>query len=381
VANTITGLTTSAYKALDVVSRELVGMIPAVTLDADVAAAALNQSVRSHVVPVSEALADATPAMSFPSASDQTIANVEIKITKSKTADFSWNAEEQRGLNHRGAGYLSINENQIAQAMRRLTNAVETDLAALYTTFSRSIGTAGTAPFASAGDYTNASLTLKILKDNGAPQSDNHLVMNTAAGANILGKQADVNRQGSDSILRQGILLDTSGMALRESGQIKTTTKGTGTNYTSHADGFAAGITTIELITGSGTVVAGDTITFANDTNKYIVTTGLAAPGDVVIAEPGLRQALPASAVAMTIGADAAQNLCFSRSAIILATRMPAVPAEGDLAISREVVTDPRSGLSFEISVWPGTRMVLYQVGLAWGVKNIKPEHTAVLLG
>ena len=381
MANTITNLTTSAYKALDVVSRELVGMIPAVTLDADVAAAALNQSVRSHVVPVSEALADATPAMSFPSASDQTIANVEIKITKSKTADFSWNAEEQRGLNHNGAGYLSINENQIAQAMRRLTNAVETDLAALYSTFSRAYGTAAATPFGTAGNYTDASNVLKILKDNGAPQSDNHLVMDTTAGANMIGKQADVNRQGDNSILRQGILLDTAGLALRESAQVKTTTKGTGTGYTSDTAGYSVGDTSITLITGSGTIVAGDVVTFTGDTNKYIVATGLSAPGAVVLAAPGLRESIAASAVALTIGANAAQNMCFSRSAIVLATRMPAAPAEGDLAISREVVTDPHSGLSFEISVWPGTRMVLYQVGLAWGVKNIKPEHTAVLLG
>lgn len=381
MANTITNLTTSAYKALDVVSRELVGMIPAVTLDADVAAAALNQSVRSHVVPVSNALADATPAMAFPSAVDQTVANVEVKITKSKTADFSWNAEEQRGLNHQGAGYLSINENQIAQAMRRLTNAVESDLTALYSTFSRAYGAAGTTPFATAGDYTDASETLRLLKDNGAPQSDNHLIINTAAGAKILGKQADVNRQGSDSILRQGVLLDTSGMALRESGQINTTTKGTGTAYTSDTAGYSVGDTAITLITGSGTVVAGDVVTFTGDTNKYIVAAGVAAPGAITLAAPGLRESIAASAVAMTIGANGDQNLCFTRSAIILATRSPAVPSEGDLAIMREVVTDPRSGLSFELSVWPGTRMVTYQVGLAWGVKNVKPEHTAVLLG
>ena len=381
MANTLTNLIPSAYKALDVVSRELVGMIPAVTMDATVAAAAVGQSVRSHVVPASEALADATPAMSLPSAVTRTIGNVEIKITKSKTADFSWNAEEQRGLNHGGAGYLSINENEIAQAMRRLTNAVETDLTALYSTFSRSYGTATTTPFGTAGNYTDASQTLKILKDNGAPLSDNHLIMDTTAGANFIGKQADVNRQGSDSILRQGVFLDIAGMSLRESGQIKTPTKGTGTGYTSATTGFVVGTTSIPIITGSGTVLAGDTVTFTGDTNKYIVTTGVTAAGTLVIAEPGLKEALAASAVAMTIGGTATQNMVFSRSAIILATRTPAVPAEGDLAILREIVTDPRSGLSFELSVWPGTRMVTYQVGLAWGVKNIKPEHTAVLLG
>jgi len=381
VANTLTNLIPDAYKALDVVSRELVGMIPAVTMDASVSGAALNQVVRSHVVPVSNALADATPAMAFPSAVDQTIGNVPISITKSKTADFSWNAEEQKGLNNGGAGYLSINQNQIAQAMRRLTNAVETDLTALYTTFSRAYGTAASTPFATSGDYTDGSKTLQILKDNGAPLSDNHMIMNTDAGASFIGKQAEVNRQGSDSILRQGILLDIAGLSLRESGQINSATKGTGTSYTSNTAGYAVGATTITLITGSGTIVAGDVVTFAGDLNKYLVTTGVSAPGAITLAEPGLRESIATSAVALTVGASAAQNMCFSRSAIILAARTPAVPQEGDLALDREIIVDPRSGLAMELSVWPGTRMVTYQVGLAWGVKNIKPEHTAILLG
>jgi hypothetical protein len=45
------------------------------------------------------------------------------------------------------------------------------------------------------------------------------------------------------------------------------------------------------------------------------------------------------------------------------------------------VITDPRSGLSMEFAMYKGYRKVRYEVGLAWGVKNIKPEHTALLLG
>jgi len=44
-------------------------------------------------------------------------------------------------------------------------------------------------------------------------------------------------------------------------------------------------------------------------------------------------------------------------------------------------VTDPRSGLSFEVSVYPGYRKVVYEVALAWGFANVKPAHTSMLLG
>jgi hypothetical protein len=54
---------------------------------------------------------------------------------------------------------------------------------------------------------------------------------------------------------------------------------------------------------------------------------------------------------------------------------------EGDLAIDSMMLTDPISGLSFEVRVYPGYGKVRYEIRLAWGVKVIKPEHTSILLG
>jgi hypothetical protein len=73
--------------------------------------------------------------------------------------------------------------------------------------------------------------------------------------------------------------------------------------------------------------------------------------------------------------------MAFSRSAIILATRAPAVPEEGDLAVDRMLITDPVSGLTFEIAMYMEYRRVRYEVSCAWGCANIKPAHTAILLG
>jgi len=56
-------------------------------------------------------------------------------------------------------------------------------------------------------------------------------------------------------------------------------------------------------------------------------------------------------------------------------------PEEGDLATDVEIITDPRSGMAFEVSVYPGFRTVTYHVSIAWGYAAIKPEHIAVLLG
>ena len=376
--NTITALIPDIYEALDVVSRELTGLIPAVTMNASAQRAGINQNIRVDVEPAGN-VSDITPAMTVPDPTGQTSGSTDIVITKSRAAEFGFIGDDQMKLDT-GIGYMSVRANKIAQAIRAVVNEVEADLAGLYNTFSRAAGTAGTTPFATANDYTGASLARKILKDNGGDY-DPQLVFDTTAGANMIGKQSAVNAAGTDSILRQGVLLDVAGMPLRESAQISTATKGTGSAYTSDTAGYAVGATSITLITGTGTVLAGDVITFAGDTNQYVVTTGVAAPGAITIAAPGLRVAIPTSATALTIVDTSTRNMCFARSALVLAARAPARPEEGDTASDVMIIQDPRSGLPLEFSIYPGYRKVRYEVGLAWGVKNIKPEHTALLLG
>lgn len=387
MANTLTDLAPDLYAALDVVSRELVGMIPSVTVDARVNQAAVGQIVRSHVVPAANALIDNTPAMAFPTAAYQTIGNQEIVITKSKSAPFSWQGNEQ-DLLASGAGYMSVRANQMAQAMRKLVNDIEADLCALYATTSRAAGTVGTVPFVS--NTAALSAARKVLVDNGAPISDLQLVIDTNAGANLqtLFNINSARDQAAANLSDQGILTTIGSTQVRESAQIYTPTAGAMASATSTAAAFTVGQTVIPLATaGTGVVSAGDIITFANDTNQYNVASvsfagANPASGDTItLAAPGLRKAQGAATRAITVLAASPRNMAFSRSAIVLATRMPERPAEGDLALDVMTIQDPRSGIAFEVSIYPGVRMVTYHIGLAWGVKNIKPEHTAQLLG
>lgn len=378
MANTLTNLTPDLFEALDVVSRELVGLIPSVTLDASVARAAVGQTVRSPVAPAVTA-ADIVPGQLPPDTGDQTFTNKVITISKSRGVPVRWNGEEQRGVNS-GPGYRNLLRDQFTQAMRTLTNEMETDLASLFNASSRAFGTAGVTPFAS--NLTDTANIRKILADNGAPLSDMRLVIDTTAGAKMrtLTQLTKANEAADASLLRQGVLLDVHGMQIRESAQISTFTNGTGTGYLLDDASSAIGDTSLVLDTGSGTVLAGDVVTFAGDTNKYVVTTGVAAPGTIVIGEPGLRVALADSA-AMTIGGDFVPNMAFSQSAIVLSTRAPAIPEEGDRAEDSMIITDPRSGLSFEVRLYNEYRQIHYEIAAAWGFAAIKPEHMAILLG
>ncbi|WP_310601444.1 P22 phage major capsid protein family protein [Desulfobulbus sp.] len=281
-----------------------------------------------------------------------------------------------------GTKRTAIENNKFAQAFRTLTNQIEADLAALYMHASRAYGTPGTTPFGIAGDFTDAAQVVRILKDNGAPTSDIQLVINTAAGTNIIGKQARADIIGASvaTLQQQGVLLDIAGAKIRESAQIRNVVKGTGAAYQiNNAAGYAAGATALALDTGSGPVNAGDVVTFNGDLNKYVVGAALSG-GNMALNAPGLVQALTDDAV-MTIGDSYAANMCFDRSAIHLLARLPKVPEGGDQADDEMIMIDPVSGLPFRVALYRGYMANQFAIQMAWGVKAVKPAHISLLLG
>jgi hypothetical protein len=347
--------------------------------------AAVGQTVTSPVAPAAAA-GNNTPDVNAPDTGNQTITPVNMTISKSRHVPVRWNGEEQLSLNNNGANYTQLIGQQFTQAMRTLVNEIEADLAALYVGASRSVGTAGTNPFGTSS-YNHEVIpdASKCLKDNGLA-NDMQFCFNTSAGANFqkIGNLYKVNEAGGDDLLRRGIIGNLNGFAIRESAQIKDHTKGTAANATTTADGYAVGDTEITLANaGTGTIVAGDTIKFANDDNLYGVKTGCAAVanGVIVLAAPGLRQAIPASTTAITMSANHTANMAFTRSAICLATRLPASPVQGDMATDKTVVTDPVSGLSFEVAEYKQFMQVVYHVRIAWGVALVKPEGLIKVFG
>lgn len=383
MANTLTGLIPTVYTALDVVSREQIGFIPNVNRDAKASQGAVGQTVRSPVVPAAS-LEDITPGATPADSGDQTIGYADVTITKSKAYPIRWTGEEQLSVNQFGQ-YNTILANQFAQAFRTIANAVEVDLAAeALVSASRAYGTAGTTPFGTAGDLSDLSEINRILDDNGAPASGRVMVVNSAARAKLEGKHSElfkVNESGdAGAMLRQRQMRMLQGFVMGYSGGISQHTKGTGASYLVNDASLVAGETTIAVDTGSGTVLAGDFVTFAADTaNKYMVTSALSG-GSLVIGKPGLRVNI-ADDNALTVGNSFTPNFGFTPDALVLAARVPAMPEGGDDADDVMTVTDPVSGLVFQVAMYRQYRRVKIEVGLAWGVAGIKEEHVAVLLG
>lgn len=381
MANTLTGLIPTIYKALDIVLRELTGFVPAVMMDASGEQAAKDQTISWPVTPAAAA-GNITPATTGPTPTAQTVSPGTMTISKSRSVVFGWNGEEQKSL---GGLYNQILVDQFAQSMRTLANEVEADLAALYINASRAYGTAGTTPFGT--NLDELAQVRKILADNGAPLSDLQAVIDTTAGAKMrtLAQLSKANEAGGDDLLRRGVLLDIFNMAIRESAQVKLHTAGAGSGYlVDLTAGYAAGTTTVHLDTGTGTILSGDVLSntkTGRDTSKYVVKTGGAGgEADYVLQNPGIQVAwVNNDPVALSAAYRA--NLAFARSAIALMARVPEMPEGGDAADDVTVITDPVSGLSFQVALYRQYRQVAFEVGLAWGVKAVKPEAMAILLG
>jgi len=382
--NVLTGLIPDLFAGLDVVSRELVGFIPSVARNSTAERAAVGEAVKYHIAPAANGV-DITPSMTIPSPTGQTIGYGSVVITKSRAYEFGFNGEEEKGLDN-GPGSLSVQADMFAQALRSLVNEIESDLAgAAYKAASRATGTAGTTPFAT--NLGDTAQLRKILDDNGAPLGERQMVGSTSTGAALrtLAQLTKVNEAGTAMLLTDGSLINLHGFNIKESGQAKSHTKGTAAGATTNAAGYAVGATVITLAAaGTGTIVAGDVIVITGDTNKYVVVSGdadVSNGGTITIANPGLRVAIATSATNITVGNSYTANVGFTRSAIQLAIRAPALPEGGDAADARFQLTDPRSGLTFEVSSYGGYRKRRFEVAAAWGTKATKEAHIAALLG
>lgn len=381
-ALTLTALTELIYQARDQVAQEPAGFIRNVMTNSEAAKVSINGTVTSLRTSEPTLNTSVTPSMTPPEGDDQTLAAETLTLDKVASVQIPLTGENRRKLENIGQ-YGDAWKSLIAQSIRKIRNQIESDIGvALKNGASRAIGTAGTTPFAS--NMNILGDVRQILIDNGTPDDgDWALVMNTTAGTKFrqLSNIYKVNEAGTDAARARGALLDIFGFQLFESRGVASHTKGTGTSYQVNQTGLTNNSTSITVDTGSGTIVAGDVITFASGTGSgynYVVKTGIAAAGTAVINYPGLRGNI-ADNNAITIGNDYTGNIGFHRSAVELAMRP--YDGEGDGALDRMTVVDPVTGMAFEIAIYGGYKKSLIDISTVYGVKVWKPEYVATLLG
>lgn len=388
MSNTITlsSFAENIFRARDTVARELVGFLPAVMINSDAEGVSINGTITSLRTRQPTLNTSYTPSMTIPAGDDQTIDSDTIQLDQVANVKIPITGETEKKLRNTG-GQQTIDD-MFAQALRVIVNAIEVHLGTVAKNgASRAIGTAGTTPFAT--NFNSIADVRKILADNGTPMDDGQLalVLNTAAGATLrqLSNLYKANEAGGDELLRQGVLLNLLGFNIRESAGVASHTKGTGAGYLANgAVTYASGSETTDIVvdTGTGTILAGDVVTYAADTtNKYVVGTALGAVANQLsLNRPGILVTVPDNN-ALTVGNSYTGNMAFHRNAIELAMRPPAMPEGGDAATERMTIFDPRSKLVFQIAHYKGYGMGLFDITVFYKAKAWKPNFIATLLG
>jgi hypothetical protein len=341
MANVLSALAPTLFSTARVVPKELTAFLGAARSDFDHRGVAQGGTVKVQTVPRLTVGSVPAPSMAFSAGSDRTPSTIDF--TLNQTAQVSWNltAEEERVLMTGGNAVETLKQT-VEQGWRSLRNQIETHLGVVAkNAASRAVGTAGTTPFAS--DTSLLIDARKILIDNGS-QSKRTAVLNSAAEANLLKLSVlqKVSEAGSSSNIREGIVGRLHGIDIGVSAGVASHTKGTGTGYLVNSAALAVGSTTIPVDTGSGTIVAGDVLAFAGDSNKYVVKTALTG-GNVVIQEPGLLTAV-ADNSAVTVENNSTDNIVLGESGLCAVVR-PALQPDGNIA-EQMVVTDADTKIS-----------------------------------
>ncbi len=378
MSNTLTAIAPALYSDGRIVPRERVGFVQSVTTDFNDQGAAKGDTVKITVAPTMST-GTYTPAQTFAAGTDSIPTTLSLTLSQSKEVTWNLTAEEEKSLMNSGVAQ-DYAAQRVKQAIRAMVNGIESYVGTVADVgCSRGYGTATTTPFGTAANLTDSAAMFKILEDNGAALDNGlSLVLDTTAGANIRGVQTNLfkaNEAGSAELLRRGVLGSIHGFDLRESAGVALHTAGGGTSYVVNGS-HAVGATSIVVKTGSGTILAGDVVSI--NSVKYVVKTGVAAPGTMVIQEPGLL-ATASDSDTVTITATHRANIALHKSAIALVARPALQPVSSNC--EQMVVSDEVTGLSFLLVRNVGSGMSSWYLRCVYDAFAANPYAMAKLIG
>jgi P22 coat protein - gene protein 5 len=271
---------------------------------------------------------------------------------------------------------------QASEAIKSLANKIDTLLIAkAEASFPSFAGVAGTTPFAN--DLSEFLSADQMLNDYLAPPDNRFMAISSRAKANAMGLRAfqDASYRGDTAGLIKNEIGEKLGAMWFMDQNLTRHTAGSWTNVGTTTGTNAAGATTVNLTGGTGSILAGDKITFSGaDETTYVVSapTGT-APTTAIVVYPPLVTA-KSSTETVTVKASHRMNFLFHRDALALASR----PFEGadpmGLGVYQSAV-DPISGLALRLEVTRQHKRTRWSYDILCGVGSPRPQFGAVIAG
>lgn len=320
---------------------------------------ATKNSTVNVIVPAEVTASPVTPSAVHPNDTPAvTPTKVPVMLTDHERAAFALTDKQQQQV---AAGIVPM---QVQEAVRGLANKIELSIAKQYKTFYGYVGVAGTTPFAT--DLSEFLSAEAVANEQLMPMDRRVLIMNSAASINFKGLRRTFDRNFEDI-----------GARPEWSPFVQTHTAGTASGATTNTAGYALGVKTVTLASaGTGTILVGDIITFAGDTQTYAVTSGDAdvSNGGSISFEPGLKVAIPTSATAISLKATHKVNLLLHPNAIAFAM----APMQTGMAIAgaplhESTQVDPVSGLALRLTYFRGFYQEELSFDALWGSAVPRP--------
>lgn len=346
-------------------------------------------------VPISSEMAviDVAPSNTPPAGVDSIPLKVQVVLNNWKQNQPFFMSDKDMVEVDRNEHFIPM---QVAEAVRALAKAVNASVFAEYKGIYGATGTAGTTPFGSGVGVQSATNARKILNQQLCPLDQRRGVFdfNAEATALALPEFSNAEQINDASVRIQGEIGRKYGIDWYADDAVPLHTStpltaGAATVNGVHAvgagstDGGRTGTVSIAKATNAAPLVQGDIITFAGDTQTYVVVTGvtLAVGNTTVTIAPALKVA-KSGGEAMTLTATHRVNLVFHRDAFAFATR-PLVSNTIDMSLGNEILSlqDEKTGLVMRLEVSRQFKRVAWEFDILWGVKLVRPELACRLLG
>lgn len=336
-------------------------------------------------VPAPVPVQDVAPANVPPATADTAIEEVAIVVDQWKEAAFYLSDKDLTQIDA-NANFLPM---QASEAIKALANTVDRAIFNLYKDIYGFAGSPGSTPFDS--DVSEYLQARKTLNEQLAPMDPRYCVINPDAEANALGLRAfqDASFSGSIDGIINGQINNKLGARWLMSQNVPTHTAGTITTglavkaATPHAAGATQVTCTTAAATGACNLKAGDIVTFAGDSQTYVLTDNAvqsSAASDVVLKiAPGLK--LPLSGgEQVSVKGDHAVNLLFHPNAFALVTR-PFLSNDPLNLGTFMAAVDPVSGLTLRLEVSREHKRTRWAFDILYGVKTVRRELATRLAG
>ncbi len=342
--------------------------------------------------------------------SNTSLAPTDVTPTSAVIALDQWRQSVPLGITDKEKTEVATKDDflpmQLSEAIKGLANTLNQYIWGKYTTTTSGIygfisnpsvgydtilepfGT-GTTDTSGTSAATNAK---RVLNQQLCPRNDRRGVLSFNAEAAMLdlGAISDAEKIGSSDVKITGEVGRKFGIDWFADDHIPDHT--VGTSYVASPSvvtiGAAASVdaTSVDIRDSDdngGTLVAGDILTFAGDSQTYCVT-GSSAPYTLTATEtlvtivPALKVALLTSAEVVTIKNSHAVNLVFHRDAFGFAMRVLELDITGRTIATQ---TDPVTGLTLRLEVIPQHKQTTWSFDILYGAQLVRPELAMRIAG